>query len=96
MAETRHALAIHPVDVRPGGIAAACPAIVRYFNVLILPGANIFSRVGFKLTYLAGFRFSLDVIHMAANYLVSVSIEDHQAFAPLKSGSRTGCNCDVT
>ena len=51
----------------------------RRLNRLIFPGANIFSRVGFKLTYLAGFRFSLDVIHMVANYLVSLSIEDHQA-----------------
>ena len=50
---------------------AACP-------VLILPGANVFSRVGFKLTYLACFRFSLDVVHMVANYLVTLRIEDHE------------------
>jgi hypothetical protein len=46
--------------------------LTPYLNVLILPGANIFSRVGFKLTYLAIFRFSLTP-HMVANYLVSLS-----------------------
>ena len=66
------------------------------FRSLVLPGANIFSRVGFKLTNLAGFRFSLDVIHMVADYLVSLRIEDHQAFSPFGVRFTYCCNCDVT
>ena len=67
-------------------------------GMLILPGANILSRVGFKLTYLAGLRFSLDVIHMGANYLVSPGIEDHQAFSTFGSQAHvlSPRRCNVT